>query len=114
MHPFTIATGTMNFAQNTLIKIFTDQGITGIGECFAFPMIMGETQNTCFEMAKDFADLWKGKNPFDIEVRLNELHSFTASNSTIKSAFDMALYDIAAKNAGLPLYEYLGVQKKIC
>jgi L-Ala-D/L-Glu epimerase len=112
MHPFTIATGTMDFAQNILIKIFTSENIIGIGECSAFPMIVGETQNTCYEMAKDFATLWKGKDALDIETRLNELHLFIAGNTTIKSAFDMALYDIAAKNANQPLYEFLGGTKK--
>ncbi len=112
MHPFTIATGTMEFAQNILIQIFTDSHIIGIGECSAFPMIVGETQNTCYEMAKDFALLWKNKNALEIENRMAELHLFTAGNSTIKSAFDMALYDIAAKHAGLPLYKFLGGTKK--
>jgi L-Ala-D/L-Glu epimerase len=112
MHPFTIATGTMDFAQNILIKVFTSQNIIGIGECSAFPMIVGETQNTCYEMAKDFAKLWKGKDALNIEERLNELHLFTAGNSTIKSAFDMALYDMASQHAKLPLYEYLGGTKK--
>ena len=112
MHPFTIATGTMDFAQNTLIQIFTDSNITGIGECSAFPMIVGETQNTCYEMAKDFATLWKGKDALNIAERMADLHLFTAGNSTIKSAFDMALYDIAAKHAGLPLYKFLGGTKK--
>ena len=111
MHPFTIATGTMDYAQNILIKVFTE-GIVGVGECSAFPMIVGETQNTCFEMAKDFAKLWKGKDALNMEERLNELHSFTAGNGTIKSAFDMALYDIAAQQAKQPLYEYLGGTKK--
>ena len=108
MHPFTIATGTMHFAQNTLIKVFTDSSVIGIGECSAFPMITGETQNTCYEMAKDFAALLKGKDALNIEDRLYDLHSFTAGNTTIKSAFDMALYDIAAKNVGQPLYQFLG------
>jgi L-Ala-D/L-Glu epimerase len=112
MYPFTIATGTMDFAQNILIKVFTNTDIVGIGECSAFPMIVGETQNTCYEMAKDFAKLWKGKDALNIDERLNELHSFTAGNSTIKSAFDMALYDIAAQNANQPLYEFLGGTKK--
>jgi len=112
MHPFTIATGTMHFAQNTLIKVFTDSSVIGFGECSAFPMITGETQNTSYEMAKDFAALWKAKDPLNIEERLNDLHSFTAGNNTIKSAFDMALYDIAAKNVGQPLYQFLGGTKK--
>ena len=112
MHPFTIANGTMYFAQNILIKVFTDAALVGIGECSAFPMIVGETQNTCFEMAKDFAALWKGKDALDIEARLKELDLFTARNTTIKSAFDMALYDIAAKNVGQPLYAFLGGERK--
>ncbi len=112
MHPFTISTGTMDFAQNILIKIFTSEKIVGIGECSAFPMIVGETQNTCYEMAKDFAKLWNGKDALNIEERLNELHLFTTGNSTIKSAFDMALYDIAAQNAKQTLYEFLGGTKK--
>jgi L-Ala-D/L-Glu epimerase len=112
MHPFTIATGTMHYAQNIFIRVHTDAGFYGVGECSAFPMIAGETQATCFEMAKDFAQLWKGKDPLTIEERMNELHSFTAYNATIKSAFDMALFDIAAKNSKLPLYKFLGGNKK--
>jgi L-Ala-D/L-Glu epimerase len=112
MHPFTIATGTMHFAQNIFISVHTNENSYGVGECSAFPMIAGETQNTCFEMAKDFAVLWKGKDALDIETRMNELHSFTAYNNTIKSAFDMALYDLAAKKSGMPLYQYLGGTKK--
>jgi len=112
MHPFTIATGTMDYAQNIFIRIHTDAGYYGVGECSAFPMIVGETQATCFEMAKDFALLWKGKNPLHIEERMQELNDFTAFNSTIKSAFDMALYDIAAKKATIPLYKFLNGDKK--
>ncbi|MES2647587.1 MAG: dipeptide epimerase [Bacteroidota bacterium] len=108
MVPFTIATGTMNYAQNVLIKIVTEEGIIGVGECSAFPMIAGETQDTCLVLAKDFAKLWKGKDPLDIPARMNELDLFIAGNNTIKSAFDMALYDIVSKQANLPLYQYLG------
>jgi L-alanine-DL-glutamate epimerase-like enolase superfamily enzyme len=113
MHPFTIATGTMNYAQNLLIRIHTDAGYYGVGECSAFPMIAGETQATCFEMAKDFAALWKGKNALEIQQRMDELHAFTAFNSTVKSAFDMALYDLAAHAKDQPLYEFLGGKNRL-
>jgi o-succinylbenzoate synthase len=112
IEPFTIATGTMHYAQNVFIRAHTDSGLTGVGECSAFPMIVGETQATCYEMAKDFAALWKGKDPSDIATRMNELHLYTAGNYTIKSAFDLELYDIAAKQAGKPLYKFLGGNKR--
>ena len=112
MVPFTIATGTMEFAQNILIKIHTDAGIIGWGECSAFPMIVGETQESCYLLAKDFAAFWKGKDPLAMEDRLKELDQIIAGNYTAKSAFDLALYDIAAKAANQPLYAYLGGKQK--
>jgi L-alanine-DL-glutamate epimerase-like enolase superfamily enzyme len=113
MEPFTIATGTMDHAQNVFIRVHTDAGFYGVGECSAFPMIVGETQDTCLVMAREFARLWKGKDALDIPARMQQLHSFTAGNTTIKSAFDIALFDIAAKNAGLPLYQFLGGEKRV-
>src|SRR5450631_2231787 len=108
MHPFTIATGTMHYAQNLFIRVHTDAGYYGVGECSAFPMIAGETQATCFEMAKDFAALWKDKEALGIEERMQELHAYTAFNGTVKSAFDMALYDLSARAKSQPLYKFLG------
>ena len=113
MHPFRIATGTMHQTQNLFIRVETDEGLTGMGECSAFPMIAGETQATCYEMAKDFAGLWKNKEALDIDARLKELDDFTAFNATVKSAFDMALYDLASKKQGLPLYQFLKGNKKL-
>jgi L-alanine-DL-glutamate epimerase-like enolase superfamily enzyme len=112
MEPFVIATGTMHFAQNVFIRVHTDEGIYGVGECSAFPMIVGETQETCLAMAKDFAQLWKDKDPLDIDARLRELDAYTARNTTAKSAFDMALYDLAAKSANQPLYQFLRGSKR--
>jgi L-alanine-DL-glutamate epimerase-like enolase superfamily enzyme len=112
MEPFTIATGTMDHAQNVFIRVHTSEGFYGVGECSAFPMIVGETQDTCLVMAREFAKLWIGQEALNIPERLQQLHSFTAGNTTIKSAFDMALYDIASKNEGLPLYRFWVGEKK--
>jgi L-alanine-DL-glutamate epimerase-like enolase superfamily enzyme len=112
MEPFVIATGTMDYAQNVLVKIHTDTGIYGLGECSAFPMIVGENQDTCLAMAQIFAKILIGKNPLDIANCMQALLGYAAHNATAKSAFDMALYDIAAKNANLPLYQFLGGTKR--
>jgi len=113
MEPFVIATGTMDYAQNVFIRIHTDTGLYGVGECSAFPMIVGETQETCLAMAKDFARILKGKNPLDISARMQDLHEHASHNPTIKSAFDMALYDLAAKQKSIPLYQFLGGKRRI-
>ena len=112
MEPFTIATGTMDHAQNVFIRVHTDANFYGVGECSAFPMIVGETQDTCLVMDREFARLWKGKDALDIPARLQELHDFTANTTTIKSAFDIALFNIDAHKAGLPLYQFLGGSKR--
>ncbi len=102
----------MHYAQNVFIRLHTSEGMYGCGECSAFPMIVGETQETCLTMAKDFAAVWKGKDALDITARLEELDWVAAHNPTIKSAFDMALYDIAAKANHQPLYQFLGGNKR--
>ncbi|WP_129717582.1 mandelate racemase/muconate lactonizing enzyme family protein [Pedobacter sp. SYP-B3415] len=112
IEPFTIATGTLEFAQNVLVRIYTDNGLFGSGECSAFPMIVGETQETCLAMARDFAKIWKGKNPLEIPERMADLLAYADHNTTINSAFDMALFDISAKHAGVPLYRFLGGEKR--
>jgi L-alanine-DL-glutamate epimerase-like enolase superfamily enzyme len=74
-------------------------------------MLTGETQATCFEVAKDLARLLKGReagSAADIPARMGELHAHIAFNTTIKSAFDIALHDLAAKAAGQPLFRFLG------
>ena len=112
MEPFVIATETCYSADNILVRIHTHEGIIGIGECAPFPMLVGETQDTCFHVGKRIASLLLHKNPLEIADRMKEMDASIAFNSTIKSAFDMALHDIAAKEKGLPLYAFLGGKKK--
>lgn len=108
IEPFAIATGTMTAAQNVYIRVHSSAGIYGVGECSAFPMIVGETQDTCLQLARDFAVIWKGKDPLALSARLAELDSYIARNYTIKSAFDMALHDLAAQSAQVSLFKFLG------
>jgi len=106
--PFVISLGIIPEATNVVVRIHTDQGLTGTGECAPFVFIVGETQETVFELAKMVGRLLMGKNPFDIEARLGEIDRAVKGNPTMKSAFDMALYDLASQKAGMPLYQFLG------
>jgi L-alanine-DL-glutamate epimerase-like enolase superfamily enzyme len=110
--PFKIALGEARRGEGIAVRIFTDIGITGLGEGSPYWFIAGETQAISFEASKAIATLLLGKNPLEIESRLNEIDAFIVHNSTTKSAFDIALYDILAKHAGLPLYALLGGQNR--
>ena len=110
--PVTIAIGTITEARNILVKIITDEGTYGLGEGAPFWMIVGETQDSCLATARDFARLLIGKYVWDIEGNLRILDQYLTRNYTCKSAFDMALYDVAAKYANMPLYQFLGGGKK--
>ena len=106
--PISISLGTVYLAENMVIKIHADKGLTGIGEASPEIKIAGETQSAGFEIAKLLATGLKGKDPLAIEDRLRDMDHAIHGNHTIKSAFDMALYDLLAKKAGLPLYQLLG------
>ena len=106
--PFITSLGRDDDARNVLVKIITDKGITGFGECSPYMAINGESQDTCFIVGGYFARLLKGKNALTIGDRIADMDKLIYGNNSIKSAFDMALYDIASQNAGLPLYQFLG------
>lgn len=106
--PFKISLGILTHAENVLIKIITNEGLIGFGECSPFMTINGESMETCFIVGQYLAKILKGKNPLDLAECSLALDSVIYGNSSIKSAFDIALYDIAAQYAGLPLYAFLG------
>lgn len=106
--PFVISLGTIYSAENIIVVIHTNKGFSGFGECSPFATINGETQDTCFITGQFLAKQLKGQNALDIESCTQILDSAIYGNSSIKSAFDIALHDIAAQNAGIPLYKFLG------
>ncbi|HNA95614.1 MAG TPA: dipeptide epimerase [Chitinophagaceae bacterium] len=108
IEPFTTSLGTDTDAENVLVKIFTKEGIIGIGECSPYMPINGESQDTCYIVGQYFAKALIGKNPLDIEACIQLMDRIIYANSSIKSAFDIALYDIASQHAGLPLYQFIG------
>ncbi|MBA7503207.1 D-Ala-D/L-Ala epimerase [subsurface metagenome] len=110
--PFKTALGTQNNSANVLVRINTNDDIYGIGECSPSYNITGDNQTIAYEIGIYIAKLIKGKNPLAIDARMREINRFITKQSQIKSAFDMALYDILGKTVNLPLYALLGGEKR--
>ena len=111
--PCNIALGNYDKAESVAIKILTDSDIYGTGEASSDPFILGTCQGTDFEAAKHYAHLLKGKNPLEIETRMQEINHALIYNASIRGAFDMALYDILGKTLNQPVYRLLGGTKRI-
>ena len=89
--------------QNPIVRIVTDEGISGYGEVesskpYVKPQVLF------------YKDLLLGEDPTNVEramLRIRRLGAFKPWGSAV-SAIEMALWDVAGKAAGLPVYRLLG------
>jgi o-succinylbenzoate synthase len=107
IEPFIISLGPQYDAESIIVIIKTD-GYTGFGECSPYMSINGESLDTCFIVGQYLAKVLKEKNALDIKACTEAMNKTIFANNSIKSAFDMALYDIASQHAEVPLYKFLG------
>jgi len=114
VQPFVISLGPQYEAQNVFVRILTEGGIEGWGECSPNLQINGESADTCYIVGQYMARVLRGMDALDIAGCTRAMNRVIVRNESIKSAFDMALYDIAAREAQMPLYRFLGgVKNKI-
>ena len=111
VEPFITSLGRDDDALNVVVCIKTDSGIIGFGECSPYMPINGESQETAYLVGQYLAKVLLGKDPLEIKSIHQEMDAVIYGNKSIKSAFDMACYDIAAQEAGMPLYQFLGGSK---
>ena len=111
IEPFITSLGRDDDALNVVVRIKTESGLVGFGECSPYMPINGESQVTCYVVGQLFAKALLNQNALDLKAVNDRMDSIIYANDSIKSAFDMACYDIAAQKAGLPLYQFLGGKK---
>jgi L-alanine-DL-glutamate epimerase-like enolase superfamily enzyme len=101
-----------NLRYITLARIETDEGAVGWGECIAQWPESALAVKTVIE--RGFAPLLMDRDPRDTEVLWHALraHAWWYGEGGIAtfaiSAVDMALWDLAGKAHGVPLYRLLG------
>ena len=90
-----------------LVKIQTDEGVSGLGEAVCDIGYFGET----LEEVKTGIDRYLGPrligmDPFDREQILYQLDF--RGNTCARSGIDLALHDLIGRASGLPVYDLLG------
>ncbi|MBC8479122.1 MAG: dipeptide epimerase [FCB group bacterium] len=107
--PYTIAYETVTKTSNIILKLTTDGGITGWGCAAPDKEVTRETPEDVIHNIKTVVvDLLKGQSPFRIAWVNHQLKLLLPRCSSTMAMVDMALYDILARKAGLPLYQLLG------
>jgi L-alanine-DL-glutamate epimerase-like enolase superfamily enzyme len=110
--PFRIAIMVSSATENIILRINTDEGIYGMGEGSPTGPITGDSQGGMYEVAVELAELLMGKDPTAIDRHTDTMRAWMVGNPTIRSAFDMALYDLIGKATGQPLYRVLGGSRR--
>ena len=93
---------------NLLIKVETDEGIIGFGECY------GPSRTAAMAVNDIYAPITTGKDPRAVEHIWNHMWQSSLDNArkgvcmAAISGIDMALWDIRAKAANVPLRTLLG------
>ena len=100
-------TGTRNWL---FVKVYTDEGVVGIGECSGWPRVI-ETA------VQDLKALLIGEDPQHIERLWQKMqiaimgHGMTGTvGAGAMTGIDMALWDIKGKVLGVPVWSLLGGQ----
>lgn len=105
---FRMATASMPAAEHVLVRIATDDGVVGVAEAPARPMIYGESQASIVMAIRQwFAPAILGMDPFAVEQLRGRLAA-VVHNNTAKAAIDIALHDLQGKALGQPCWRLLG------
>ncbi len=107
LHPLAISRGTSTGSDNIFVFI-SEGGFTGVGECApgtGDDDALAERARRQFERVFSF-DLsdW---SPFLVDLAMRRMEI----EAPVRAAVDMALWDLTAKKAGLPLHVVLGHPK---
>jgi len=102
------ATGTLRAAEHILLRVVTEEGVTGVAEVVPRPMVYGETVASVLGALETVVrpllcgqDVGPG---YDLQQRLRNL----VANNTLRGALDLALWDAAGRRAGLPCWAMMG------
>lgn len=101
-------TGYLAAAENILVRVWTDEGITGVAEAVPRPSVYGESPASIhYAIHNLLAPMLIGLDPVHTEKiweKLDTIHW----NPTAKGSIDLAIYDAVAKYREIPLWEMLG------
>ncbi len=107
--PYQIAYETVSRSHNIILKVITDQGLTGYGCAAPDLEITGETpEDVLAQLRGPIQGLLTGGHAFRHSYYHTRLREIAEVGPSARAMVDIALFDLLARKAGLPLYKVLG------
>lgn len=107
-HAFTISRGGGSEHRVVIVKVTDSDGAEGVGE--ANPSrYYGENPDTTPVVLDQFAPILERADGWSLEAIEAEMNKLWRGNGAAKSAVMSALYDLAGKRLGVPLYRMWGL-----
>lgn len=103
-----MAYGSYPLLNYALLKIYTDDGLIGLGEAAPDPEVTGEHQSAVIQALKRAEAILIGVDPRDIEATLERCWESLSAFPSALAAIDMALHDLAGQALGAPVFRLLG------
>jgi len=101
--------GTHSESPFVILRVETDEGITGLGEVSCTPVWSGEDNVTAVHIIRNFLEpALVGEDPRDIERLTAKMRRAVFGHPFTKSGIEIALWDILGKSCGLPVFRLLG------
>ncbi len=94
--------------ESVVLRLDTDQGLTGWGEVCPIPRYLPAYARGVAPAIAELASLLLGADPVGPEALLEACEAELPGHRYAKSVLDLALWDLTAKAADLPLYRLLG------
>lgn len=106
---YTIAYEHIDQASNVILKITTNTGLTGWGCAAPDQEITQESADDVIQNIENYIiPLLKGQDPFQITRFHSELKDQNPNMRSALAMVNIALYDLMARQAKIPLYKLLG------
>ena len=107
--PFTIARGTQTAAENLIVSVTDEAGMTGVGGA-APAAHYGETADTVEAVLPDLlSTVEEVGDPHAFHEIESRMESIVNDNPAARCAVSIAVHDLAAKRLGVPLYRLWGL-----
>lgn len=107
--PYTIAYETVSAAVNIILKLSTSTGLTGWGCAAPDQVVTGETPESVLDAGnRTIIPLLRGNHPFRVARIHEELRQRIPDARSAAAMTDMALHDLLARQACIPLWRLLG------